>query len=242
MKKYFEYEFNEAVKERLLQYYNSREGRSDLDNTEKKVALKLDRISEYISYNKIDYICDVGCSDGSLLRHLNGKFDRALGLDISEEVIEQDKKQNIPNVDFDTYDGMHIPSEETFDKMFLMDVLEHAFEPDILIKSIFNSLRGGGILIMQVPTTGWLSEIVFGKYHYGHLRYYDQKYLKEYLESVGFNVMHIETFNSVPWSQMFINSPRLFAILNGICKRIPNKLYPYYGSVAAIVQKPATVK
>ena len=145
MKKYFEYEFNDNVKSKLLCYYNSQEGRNDLDNTEKKVALKVDRISKHIPYNETDYICDVECSDGSLLRHIKGRFDRALGLDISEKVIAADKKLNLQNVSFDTYDGMNITTEEKFDKVFLMDVLEHAFEPDILIKSIYNSIRGGGI-------------------------------------------------------------------------------------------------
>lgn len=90
---------------------------------------------------------------------------------------------------------------------------------------------------MQVPSTGWLSELVFGRYHYGHLRYYDEKYLFHYLENAGFKVRHIETFHSVPWSQKFINYRKIFNVLNAVCNVVPHALYPYYGSVAAIAEK-----
>lgn len=144
MRKYFEYEWNDQVRTELLQYYNSRKGRSDLDNTEKKVALKIDRISSCIPFNSQDFICDVGCSDGSLLKHIKGKYKKAVGFDISEKVIEADRKLGMNYVEFRTYDGVNIHTDEPFDKIFLMDVLEHAFEPDQLIHSIFENLKSGG--------------------------------------------------------------------------------------------------
>ncbi len=238
MKKYFEYEFNDKIRKQMIEYYNSQSGRKDLDNTERKVWLKVDRIDKYIPYNSTDFICDVGCSDGALLRHIKGKFGHAIGLDISEKVIKENIAQNIDSeITYKTYDGSDLKASNEYDKVFFMDVLEHAFEPDILMASIYESLKKGGLLIMQVPTTGWLSELLMGKYHFGHLRYYDQEYLSQYLKKYGFNVIHIQTFNSVPWSTKIIMYPRLFKILNSLCAVIPHKFFPWYGSVAAIVRK-----
>lgn len=238
MKKYFEYEFNEIIKNQMIEYYNSQSGRDDLDNTERKVWFKIDRIAQYIPYKCTDYICDVGCSDGALLRHIRGKYDRAIGLDISEKVIKENTdRNNDSKITYRTYDGSNLNITNEYDKVFLMDVLEHAFEPNVLITSIYKSLKKGGVLIMQVPTTGWLSELLMGKYHFGHLRYYDQDYLSEYLKKNGFDVLHIQTFNSVPWSTKIIKYPRLFNMLNLMCSIIPHSLFPWYGSVAAIARK-----
>lgn len=236
MKSYFEYEFNDEIRERMLKYYDSLEGMDDFDNGDKKTALKLNRIEKYIPYNPNDIICDIGCADAVLLRYLQGKYKEAIGLDISPQVIEKDKQLGIDNVVFKTYDGAHIETDRQFDKVFLMDVLEHAFEPDILIQQIHKILKTGGMFIIQVPATGWLSEAIFGRYHYGHLRYYDEEYLKSYLEGNGFKVVHVETFNSVPWSQKLINLP-IFPILKSTCSIVPHSLWPYFGSVAAIAQK-----
>lgn len=239
MRNYFEYEFNDQIKERMLEYYDrSSGGLSDFDDGKTKIKLKLDRIKKYISYNIKDSICDVGCADGSLLAYLSGYYHDAVGYDISEKAINRCKTLGLKNVTFQTYDGKAVKTDQKFDKIFIMDVLEHSFEPEQLTKSLYDNLKFGGMLIIQVPSTGWLSEIVFGKYHYGHLRYYDAGYLKEYLEKTGFRVRHIETFNSVPGSVFLLHRPRLFSLLNAMCSMIPHRIYPYYGSIAAVAEKP----
>lgn len=237
MRKYFEYEFNEEIKEKLLNYYNSLDSMGDFGDGNLKMALKIDRLREHIPYDENDVICDVGCADAVLLKYLDKYYKSAVGLDISQTVIERDKELNLPKVSFQTYDGMHIDTEEKFDKIFLMDVLEHAFDPDTLIASIYDHIKKGGVLVMQVPSTGWLSELIFGKYHYGHLRYYDEAYLCSYLEKVGFEIEYSATFNAVPWSQKIIHHKKLFSVLNKICSAVPHSLYPYYGSVAAVARK-----
>ncbi|MCI8673767.1 MAG: class I SAM-dependent methyltransferase [Lachnospiraceae bacterium] len=146
MKKYFEYEFNDHIKERLLDYYSSKDGVRDFgnENGRRKTLLKLKRIEKYISFSSDDYICDIGCSDGSLLNCLKGKYKRATGLDISEEAIKKCKKNADQNVNFKAYNGSTIQSDILFDKIFAMDVLEHAFEPDELVSSIYKNLAWGG--------------------------------------------------------------------------------------------------
>lgn len=89
------------------------------------------------------------------------------------------------------------------DKIYLMDVLEHAFEPNALMQSTYDSLNDGGTLIMQVSSTGGLSELAFGKYHLGHLRYYNEKYLTNHLIKNILRVEYITTYNSVSFSSFF---------------------------------------
>lgn len=146
MRKYFEYEFNDEIKDELLAYYNSVEGMDDFDDGGKKTALKINRISKYIPFDKNDIICDIGCADAELLRYLNGKYKKATGYDISEKVIKDDLALGLEDVEFLTYDGAKFSANEPYDKIFLMDVLEHSFDPDTLMKSIYENLKMGGYL------------------------------------------------------------------------------------------------
>jgi len=239
MRKYFEYEINESIKKRILSYYSSQKSVDNFgnENGRRKTVYKLKRIEKYIPFSRKSYVCDIGCSDGSLLYYLKDQYKRAAGFDISPDAIKQCRQYSNSKVRFQVFDGIHIQTDELFDIVFIMDVLEHAFEPDKLMESIYKNLKNKGILVIQVPTTGWFSEFIFGKYHLGHLRYYDENYLKRYLESYKYQVLHIETFNSVPFSSFFLKYPRLFPILDMLCKRVPHNLYPYFGSVAAVAEK-----
>lgn len=145
MKRYFEYDFNEQIKDKLLKYYNSQESRDNFLNDDKTV-LKISRIEKYISFNQNDIICDVGCANGSLLKYLKGRYLKAVGLDISEKAIAYCCGNiELENVSFMTFDGTSITTKDLFDKVFVMDVLEHAFEPDRLMNSIYNKLHPGGV-------------------------------------------------------------------------------------------------
>lgn len=240
MRKYFEYEFNDTIKKDLLDYYNSPDKHNKMHGVhhQRKMALKLERACKHLEINSGDVILDIGCSEGELLNMLADKVKRGLGLDLSSTVIENNISNNIHgNIEYKKFDGASIPLQEKFNKIFLLDVLEHAFFPDELIKSIYEKLQGGGRFVIQVPTTGWLSELIFGKYHFGHLRYYDEDYLGKYLEKFGFHVVHKETFNSVPFASFFLKYKFCYKILDNICKIIPHRLFPYYGAVMIIAEK-----
>lgn len=236
MKKYFEYEFNENIKKRLLELYEKEGNGMDGSLHSLKIDIKLERAKKYITFSKKDKILDVGCSGGAVLTRLANSIDTGTGIDLSKSIITHNRKYNkLKNINYRTFDGVNIEEENYFDKIFLLDVLEHAFEPDALMKSIYKALKKSGQLIIQVPTTGWLSELIFGKYHLGHLRYYDENYLGKFGQE--YQVLHTHTFNSVPFSSFFLRYKHLYQILNSICKIIPHKLFPYYGSVMAVVIK-----
>ena len=233
-KRFFEYKFNDTIKQKLIDFYQQAGEEFGNDGNELKIQLKINRIENQIEFHPDDVICDVGCSGGALLRFLRGKYKQGIGLDISREVINNNILNNKDSkIVYKAFDGINL-EETNLDKVFLFDVLEHAFEPDDLINSIYSSLKPNGQLIMQVPSTGWLSEFVFGKYHLGHLRYYDESYLKNYLIKHGFEIKYLTSFNSVPFSSRLLRYKNLYKICDALVRMIPHILYPYYGSVVAI--------
>ena len=252
MKKYFEYPFNEQIRNKMVDYYcdieksvKSMHGQHNL----MKAKVKLERLLKHGAIKKNDVICDVGCSDGALLYSMEDIFVLAVGMDISKPLIERAEKnrellaqtdtsnEKLTRMSFRHFDGVNIGYENTFDLVTLFDVLEHSFQPDELLKSIWKSLKRNGILAVHVPTTGWLSELVYGKYHMGHLRYYDDKYMRLYIEKFGFEITALDVYNSVPYASKILKLPRLYGFLDKIINAVPAGLYPYFGQVMVLARK-----
>lgn len=237
MKKYFEYEFNDLVKKKLISFYN-KPSKMHGEHHKHKMKLKLNRALNNVTIKKSDVVYDIGCSEGELLKTLSPEIKLGIGLDLSKKLIENNVKTNkYSNIRYEVFDGINIKTNLLADKVFLLDVLEHAFEPNGLMKSICKILKQDGVLIIEVPTTGWVSEILFGKYHMGHLRYYDAKYLSRYLRNFGFKIQNVKTYNSVPFASYFIKFNSMYRLLNNICSIVPSNFYPYFGSIMVIAKK-----
>lgn len=239
MKKYFEYPLDDNVKKRILDFYEDLSVDMHTSQTKRKMKIKVERILNEIHFNGKDSILDVGCSSGELLKILHSNIEKGIGIDIASSVIDKNNKENqYSNIIYEVFDGIHIKLKEKVDKVFMLDVLEHAFEPDALIDSVYNTIRGGGYLTLEVPTTGWLSELVFGSYHMGHLRYYDPNSIKKFLEHHGFCIKSVSIYNAVPGGvYMLKHGSGIYHFMDKVCGMIPAKLYPYYGSILVICQK-----
>jgi SAM-dependent methyltransferase len=239
MKNYFEYPFNEAIRKKLVKYYDNVELNQHSDNHQKKADLKIYRIEKQLSFTQSDTILDLGCSRGHISRYLVNKTKATIGIDISKPIIKENISNNTnKNLSYKTFNGIDIPLENnSLDKVILIDVLEHAFEPDELMKSIYSKLKKNGRLAIEVPFTGWLSEMLAGKYHQGHLRYYDPKYLEDYVKKFGFNVESVKTYNSVPFSSKLLKFRLLWKIFNGILNFIPARNFPYFGEIIIVCIK-----
>ncbi len=238
MKNYFEYTFNDEIEEKLKKYYENLSLNQHGTNHFNKSNLKLKKIKNLVLFDDSDNILDVGCSRGSILKNLSNDIKTGLGIDISESIIKENKLNNTyKNINFQVYDGGKFNVQQKFDKILLLDVLEHSFYPDRLINEIYKAMKARGELIIQVPFTGWLSELVFGAYHQGHLRYYDEKYLKSYLQQFNFRIKKIKTYNSVPYSSFFLKFNFIWKIQDWIVNLIPSKFYPYFGEIIVVLEK-----
>jgi SAM-dependent methyltransferase len=237
MKKYFEYKFDLEIEKKLVDYYeNVKLNQHDINHFF-KADLKLKRILSLSPFTKQDNVLDVGCSRGYLLKIIAPIINTGRGIDISKNIIRSNVEDNKnSNISFEVFNGSIFNSTEKYNKVLLIDVLEHAFSPDELINTVKNIMVQDGLLIAEVPFTGFLSEFIFGKYHQGHLRYYDQKYLSEYFEKFNFEIIKIKVFNSVPFASRFIKLPILFKMLDFLVNLIPPKIYPYFGEILIITK------
>lgn len=97
-------------------------------------------------------VLDIGCSSGVFLKELEQKgfnIDNLYGIDISEEAIQNCKKNGIKNAF--VMDGQNITLHEKFDIIIASDCLEHLQNDSQAIKNWKSLLHLNGRMYVFVP-------------------------------------------------------------------------------------------
>ena len=94
-----------------------------------------------------------------------------------------------------------LPSAAT-DCAFLMDVLEHVDQDDVLLRDLLRVVRPGGLVVITVPAhrTLWSDHDVF----LGHWRRYNRRELLHLVESCGFIVQECFYFFAMALAERLI--------------------------------------
>ena len=162
-------------------------------------------------------ILEVGMGQGRFLKKIARLRPdaRLYGVDISKLAIKVVKKENSLKGIFISADAQKLPfSEDFFNAVVIMDVLEHLNNPQKAILEAKRVLKAGGIFHFFVPCEGqpftlnyffektdFLNLKDFTKIYYGHIQHFSQADIKK-LTSPYFSKISI-TY-SVHWiSQIF---------------------------------------
>lgn len=134
-------------------------------------------------------IMEIGCGSGGLIYWLNSLgYKNVLGIDFSQEQVEEAKKMGIMNVILGDFEKFLDKKEDIYDCIIARDVIEHFNKEEILdiFNSIHNSLKPNGCLIIQTPN----AESPFGSryryYDFTHQTGFTSASLNQTLKAVGF--------------------------------------------------------
>jgi len=126
-------------------------------------------------------ILDVAGGNGHFMRYMEIKNARLL--DISQSGLEEARKSGFETI-FGDIERRFPIEENSYDAVFLFEVLEHLYKPNKTLAEIHNILKPGGILYVGQPNMR-----ADGVYHVR--RYYLNELLND-VEKTGFKVEWID--------------------------------------------------
>ena len=158
-----------------------------------KIAIELAEIKDTST------LIDIGCGSGFLLKKIR-KFNKlctCFGIDYSLDFLEQ-----IENCGIIQTDIKKMPfSNQYFDKVFVLDILEHVKEINIAINEIERVLKPNGMVILSGPTESWFYKFCrylwLGsvQYEIGHV--YTVYDVEKKFESNGFKLIKQKTLPGI---------------------------------------------
>jgi 2-polyprenyl-3-methyl-5-hydroxy-6-metoxy-1,4-benzoquinol methylase len=166
--------------------------------------LVIKNIMPYIEIDKFVGL-QLGCADGYETKLLAKLLKQLDVLEGSTKFINDVRKKNISKVDliYSLFEEFQTPKDKKYDIVFATFVLEHVFDPTLLLKKIRNVLNENGLLYIVVPNARALSrqlalhmgilknlyELTPNDLGHGHRRVFDRNSLNKLLESCNFQTI-----------------------------------------------------
>ena len=141
-----------------------------------------------ISGDKPLRFLDLGCGDGTYSAALKKTGHKVVAVDTSAEALHLARQRGITNCVLAS--ATHLPTKsDIFDRILLIDVLEHLLEPIKTLSEIHRTLRPNGLLVLQTPNKRSVIMIILKDST--HLKIYTMEEVKQLLHSVHFKKVHI---------------------------------------------------
>lgn len=151
---------------------------------------------------KVD-LMDVGCGDGWMLYLLKGADPariRTFGIDINPEVCERARARG-----HTVYCGLFEETnfDQGFDIINLSNVIEHVTDPAGVVRKSWESLRPGGLLILETPNydswdARYFRDGSWGSYHIPrHFTFFNASTIAKLGRLAGFELAEI-TYSPAP--------------------------------------------
>jgi SAM-dependent methyltransferase len=182
-------------------------------STSDKVRLR--SLLTLLEPGRSDSFLDIGCYDGTKTAMLATyiQAERVCGVDFLRDRLKQATVQGVSAFVIDLNVTAPLPfNDQSFDFIFVGDVIEHLFSPDHLLQEIGRLLRPGGYAVLTTPNlASWRNRLVLlfgwqpfmtevstnyrvgnpyapGGIPSGHIRIFSPRAMRELPEKYGLHV------------------------------------------------------
>jgi len=148
-------------------------------------------------------LLDVGCGCGTFGFFAKEKYPLVYGIDVSESAVKDSERNGIIACVCDL-DRENMPfSNNFFDAVVCLDVMEHVLDPHKLLDEVHRALKPGGIFVISTPNISEVRKLatlsIFdhfpetsndkSRYDGGHLHYFTYTDVRNLLLFHGFDVI-----------------------------------------------------
>lgn len=190
------------------------------------VQNRLQKTLELIRAQYPRNVLDVGCGDGFFSQRIQEATRASVwGVDISLDATEKAGTRGIDARQCDLNEGICFEAE-SFDLVFCGEVIEHVFDPDLLLDETWRVLVPGGSLVLSTPNlAAWYNRALLllgvqpiftdtstrktlgrrfavlgqGSQPIGHLRVYTLAALRDILQEHHFTIHRIKALPFLPF-------------------------------------------
>lgn len=155
-------------------------------------------------------VFDLGCGNGSVAEAVAKAGFEVSGCDPSLSGIEA-ARQSRPHLNL--FEGSAYEDLQarfgSFPLIYSLEVIEHVYDPRLVMKRAYEMLEPGGRLILSTPYHGYLKNLmlaVTGKmdthftalWDHGHIKFWSIKTLSILLHEAGFKIHKIHRLGRIP--------------------------------------------
>jgi SAM-dependent methyltransferase len=157
-----------------------------------KARMEASTLRKLISGQLPIAVFDVGCGDGRLLDVVKAAcptVEHLAGCEISGFAAENARSKGY-DIQVGSFESLTFPPE-SFDLMFLIQVLEHLSDPRSSVEKVARMLRPGGRVMIETPSTNCVDFRLFkrrywGGYHFPrHFNLFVREHVEKLLRAAG---------------------------------------------------------
>jgi SAM-dependent methyltransferase len=156
---------------------------------------------------RVERVLDVGCADGRMLDLCRRAFPAAEhveGIEFSPKAAGEAIARGY-TVHIGSVDDLEL-REDFYDLVFLQQVIEHVYDPTAVVAKLHRSVRAGGRVVFETPTSEALDRRFgagrhWGGYHFPrHFNIFDERSFGAICERAGFIVRGVSyRYQPVHW-------------------------------------------